>query len=115
MNKAGEEELCKTLSLLTAAKSEPDRPSEQQQRSGLHHPLTWSAAANHKQVSISNHLVDVVLNHDLGFTSSAATGTGGRGRYAYFSVLGKEVEKSGFPTSTTHARNGAKDRRQLRF
>ena len=45
----------------------------------------------------------------------ATPSTGGRRRYAYFSVLGGEVEKSGFPTSSTPSQNGSKARRQLRF
>ena len=45
----------------------------------------------------------------------ATPSTGGRRRYAYFSVLGGEVEKSGFHTSSTHSENGSKARRKLRF
>ena len=73
--KTGEGELLKTHPLLLLPDLSLRKPLTATVKRGTTPAVIGLCRTDHNKVSISNHRVHVVLDHDLGFASGAATGT----------------------------------------
>ena len=72
----------------------------------------WSGACvseffNWNGSRYAENVLSKLYEQRCGVDRVAIPSTGGRRKYAYFSVLGGEVKKSDFPTASTPPKNGS--------